>query len=275
MAQCYYDAGKRYFDSGKPIVIRRKDVKKVQEYARAQATLRDYLIVRLPIKIGLRTSEIASLRIEDIDFDARSFQVLDSKKKRRYPLPLDVLTLQLIQDLIGSNKSGYVFTHETWKHRRRGQPLTRLTVWVRTSRTAHKAGVEGYSPRVGRHYFAANWAFVEKKSMEGLRRILRHKNLAVTTAYLAKLFVFEDLQVEYEQTQNPYLEPASSRGAKPLPPESHKTDFYREWCSHCDHEPICKIMDQMCASPGATGCKFYIPKQQASLNTVHGEKRFG
>jgi integrase len=56
------------------------------------------------MKIGLRTGEICSLRIEYINFEEKTFHVLDSKRKRLYPLPLDALTLQLIQDLVGSRK---------------------------------------------------------------------------------------------------------------------------------------------------------------------------
>lgn len=253
------NGAQQQFTSADAIIIRRVDVLKVHDYARAHASLRDYLIIRLPIKIGLRTSEIASLQIEDIDFGNRSFQVLDSKKHRYYPLPLDVVTLQLIQDLIKDKREGYVFTHQIWKHRRQGEPLTRLTIWVRTSRIGEEAGVKGYSPRLGRHYFAAEWHYIKRKNSALLRRILRHKSLAYTQFYLSRLIFFEDLQREYEQTQNPYLEPNSAR-AKPL-----LTDFYRQWCSSCQHEPVCRIIDQMCASPGATGCRYYTRKKEVEI----------
>lgn len=93
------ETAKRRYDSGQTIVIRRVDVEHVEAYARGHRDLRDYLMLRLPKKIGLRTHEIATLKIENIDFQSRSFRVLDSKKKRLYPLLLDILTLELIQEL--------------------------------------------------------------------------------------------------------------------------------------------------------------------------------
>ena len=253
-----HNGGKTWLTTADAIIIRRVDILKVHDYARAHACLRDYLMIRLPMKIGLRATEVCTLQIQDIQFDTRSFQVLDSKKKRFYPLPLDILTLQLIRDLVKLRKNGYVFQREgkkSWHKKHRGQPLARATVWDRVHKIGRAAGVHEFHPRLLRHYFAADWAYVQKKSIEGLRRILRHKNLFITHRYLARLVFFEDLQQEYEETQNPYTSPLTQ--TKPL-----LTDFYHHWCSTCEHEPICKIIDQMCTSPGATGCRFYAKKEE-------------
>jgi len=247
------NGGKRY-GSADAIIIRRVDVEKVHDYARINCDLRDYLLIRLPMKIGLRTREIATLTVEDIDFQTRSFRVLDSKKHRFYPLPLDVLTLQLIKDLTNGLR-GLVFRHKTYK-RNEGKPLTNVTIWKAVRVIGECAGVKGFHPRVLRHFFACDWHIVQHKSIEGLRRILRHKNLSVTHSYLARLVFFEDIQKEFEETQNPYVNVDSN-------PRS--SGFYEEYCSRCTHEQVCSLKQQMCSCKGATGCRFYKQKKEVII----------
>lgn len=204
-------AGHRSNWAGEAIVIKRSQIEHIHAYAREHCSLRDFLIVHLPMEIGLRNSEIRTLKIENISFESRSFEVLDSKKLELFPLPLDMLSLQLIQDLIGSRPKGYVFIHKTWKLSRKDVPLSDVEIWQITHNIGEKAGVKGYNPRMGRHYFAAHWIFVLKKSLAVLQRILRHKNLAVTTIYLSKLVFFEDIQKAYEGIQNRPLVPETAQ----------------------------------------------------------------
>ena len=194
--------------TGEAIIIRRSDVEHVHAYAREHCSLRDFLIVHLPMEIGLRNSEIRTLRIENIDFESRSFDVLDSKKLELFPLPLDMLSLQLIKDLIEDRSEGYVFVHMgSWTSAKHDVPLSHVEVWKITRDIAEEAGVQGYNPRMGRHYFAAHWIFDLKGNIVVLQRILRHKNLAITTIYVSKLSFFEDIQKAYEGIQNSPLVP--------------------------------------------------------------------
>ena len=249
--------GGQRWGSADAIIIRRSDVEKVHDYARQNRDLRDYLLIRLPMKIGLRTREIATLAVEDIDFETRSFQVLDSKKHTFYPLPLDVLTLQLIQDLVKDVVQGLVFKHKTYKHERENKPLTNVSIWKTVRDIGEEVNVKGFHPRVLRHYFAAEWHIVQHKSIETLRRILRHKNLSVTHRYLSRLVFFEDIQKEYEETKNPYISIATRNL-----PDSGKGSFYEEFCSKCDHEPTCKFLEKMCSCEACSGCRFYKPKKE-------------
>jgi hypothetical protein len=244
---------------GEAIIIRRADIEHVHDYARVHRKLRDFVLVRSPIKIGLRTNEIRTLNIEDIDFESRNFQVLDSKKKRFYPLPLDVLTLQYIKDLIGDRTEGPVFTREdNRKIRIKHKPLSRVAIWYLFHGIGMEAGVKDFNPRICRHYFACKW--IEdmkkpgsKKTIVGLQRILRHSNIATTTFYTARLTFEEDIEQEYHDMQEPYIAHA----------ETHATSqFYRDFCSKCEREPTCKYVDQVASSPWASGCRFYKPKKE-------------
>jgi integrase len=247
------EKGKNYSWQADTIIIRRTDILKVHNYARQHCCLRDYLLIRLPMKIGLRTGEICSFRIENINFQEKTFHVLDSKRKRFYPLPLDALTLQLIHDLIGNRFKGYVFTRElrsqSWSHVKAGKPLHVATVEKRIEKISEAAGVKGLTPRLLRHYFAVEW-HRQGGSLELLRRILRHKSLAYTQFYLSRLVYFEDLQSEYEKLQNGPL----SRVSEQL--GSLDTGcLTQKICHSCANLPICKLADQM--PIWATGCQHY------------------
>jgi hypothetical protein len=198
--------------AGEAIVIKRSDVEHVHAYAQQHANPRDFLILHIPMKIGLRNSEIRSLRIEHIDFENRSFQVLDSKKYTFFPLPLDMLSLQLVKDLVGERCEGLVFTHRgSWTKVKADEPLSRVEIWQIIHDIAEKVGVKGFNPRILRHYFAAHWVYDEKKSLVTLQRILRHKSLAVTQVYLSKLSFFEDVQREFDGVQNSPLVPETTQ----------------------------------------------------------------
>jgi integrase len=244
---------------GEAIVIRRADVEHVHDYARVNRKLRDFLLIRLPMKIGLRTTEIITLNIEDIDFETFHIQVLDSKKKQFDTLSLDGITLQLMKDLIGDRTEGPAFPREDNRRiRAQHKPLSRVAVWYLFHEIGLAAGVKGFNPRICRHYFACKWIKDmkkpgSKKTIVGLQRTLRHANIATTTFYTARLVFQEDLDEEYHDMQEPYIAHA----------ETHATSqFYRDFCSKCEREPTCKYVDQVASSPWASGCRFYKPKKE-------------
>jgi integrase len=242
------------------IIIKRSDVEHVHDWARENCNLRDFLLIRLPMKIGLRNSEIRTLRIENINFHDHSFQVLDSKKHMLFPLPLDMLTLQHIQDLIGMRTEGYVFTHTTsWTYVKHAQPLSHVQIWTIIHEIAEKAGVKGFNPRILRHYFAImylreqeeqpDWQRKRRRTLETLRKLLRHSHLGVTQIYLSKLTFFEDMQEEYESVQNePIVNQAAPMGFEPT-----------SICNDCSNLTLCKFQPLPSC---VTKCRFYAPKQE-------------
>ncbi|MGB8781041.1 MAG: site-specific integrase [Candidatus Bathyarchaeia archaeon] len=237
------------------LIIKRSDIISVHDYARANCEPRDYLLIRLPMKIGLRTGEICTLRIENIDFESRTFQVLDSKRKKLYPLPLDPVTLELIRALAGKRSEGYVFRQQrSWKYIRSENPLRTATVWIRARTIAKDAGVDDFNPRILRHFFAAEW-HQSGKSLEVLRRILRHKSLAYTQFYLARLVYFEDVQSAYDEVMNgPLAEGKLKACSGP--------------CSDCSIVNVCKYAGTV--PEYALGCRFKpIVKMEVEHATIN------
>jgi integrase len=244
----------RHAWAAEPIVIHRSDVERVLQWARENEIPRDYLILRLPAEIGLRTSEIAMLRIEDIDFEKHTFKVWDSKKHGLFPLPLDMVTLQLIQDLIEDREKGFVFGHvASWIHHKHEMPLSPQQIWFMTKAIGERAGVRGMSPRLLRAYFAAQWAIVKKKNLVILQRILRHAHLGITQIYVSKLTFFEDMQREYEDIQNAPFVSMDVRAEASVEVQ-RATSAVAEVCQDCPNLQVCKFAASM--PECVTACRY-------------------
>ena len=179
----------------KPVVIRRNDIVKVIDYARKNCSLRDYLLIRLAAKLGLRTGELAALNIEDLNFEELTVQVTDSKKHRKLTLPCDPLTMELLKQLVNGRRKGPVFLSNNHACKKPAR-MAVVSVWWRIREIARRAGVEDFKPRYFRYYFAAEWVRAGK-NLELLRRLLRHDNIENTMRYVQRLTFFEDLQAEY------------------------------------------------------------------------------
>jgi hypothetical protein len=203
------------------------------------------------MKIGLRTGEIATLRIENIDFESRSFQVLDSKKKILFPLPLDMVTLQLIQDLIRERLEGYVFTRtQSWKYVKKDLPLSVALIWYIIHEIGLNAGVRGFKPRMLRQYFAAHWVRDENKSVSTLQEILRHTSLETTQIYIGRMSFWEDTQAEYDQVKSgPFIEFQREETGTVQAQRAHA-----KVCTDCAAIQVCKYASSMpeCVS----GCRY-------------------
>ena len=199
----------------KPLLISLKNVETVYRYAYgkyehepSKLNLRNYLMIRLPRKIGLRTTEITTQKIELINWTQRIIMVLDSKKHVLTPLPIDLLTLHFIRELVSPRKHGYVFIREgqTWTRVKADVALTKCRIWQIVREIAEKAGVEGFNPRDLRRAFAYEWhrKIKDKKSrktMKGLQLMMRHLHQKTTDVYLDSMYSFEDLQREFDDAQ--------------------------------------------------------------------------
>ena len=224
------------------VVIRRVDIERIHDYAREHCSERDFLLVRLPMQIGLRTGEIATLCIENIDFETRTFQVLDSKKKVLYPLPLDVLTLQLIKDLIGFRTHGYVFRQSrSWKYCKGDKALTDASIWTVIHNIAKAVGIQGFNPRMLRHYFAAHWIYDLHNSVPSLQVILRHESAENTMIYVGRLSFWEDVQREYDGIRKGPIVESHIEETAPVQAQG----VHAKVCSECGAIQVCKYAATM------------------------------
>ena len=238
-------------------IIRRRDILHVHAYALEQCRQHDYsdrylrnlMFIRLPMKAGLRNSEIRTLRAEYIDFQTCRFQVLDSKKYKLYPLPLDVETTDLLSQLLHDKHEGYVFRHvKSWKKRKQDMPLSKQLIWHTVKNIGLAAGVEGLKPRDLRDFFAAYWHYVKHGSIAVLQQLMRHENPEMTWQYVSSMVFEEDVEAEYRRHMDGF---ASKVGIDKMVPEV---------CRDCLKADVCQFAATMPSH--ATDCRFKLKQKE-------------
>jgi len=148
------------FDKRLPECLSQDDAKKMLNAVKddTRQGIRNRAILELLYGCGLRVSELTGLRLDHLHFELGYIVALSKSKKER-AIPINDLAkaavqkyLQEIRGSYGKSRSGpYLFLN------RRGERLSRQSVFKLVKRTALKAGVGGtVSPHTFRHSFAAH-----------------------------------------------------------------------------------------------------------------------
>jgi len=145
--------------------------------------MRDKAILLLLARLGLRASEVADLKLEDIDWSHGTFTIIGkSRHEAKLPLPQDVgdaiLTyLKCARPRMGSTHV-FITAVAPW------QPITRDVVRHATARAIRRAGVE--SPSRGSHvlrHSAATALLRQGASLQVIGEVLRHRSIDTTALY--------------------------------------------------------------------------------------------
>ncbi|NVM23937.1 MAG: site-specific integrase [Desulfobacterales bacterium] len=158
--------------------LKDRDAKKLLSAAKR---LKAQTIIHILLCTGIRSGELAALNVEDVDYDSKQLYIVDSKKKKRFAVPVDSKTLGLIKRYVHSRSEGPLFISQMTRKR-----LTDQGVCKTVRKAAARAGIKhkyNVTPRTLRHTFAINWLRAGG-NIESLRRILRHKTLLSTQVYL-------------------------------------------------------------------------------------------
>ena len=139
------------------------------------SSLRDRAILTLFVDSGMRTSELATLRRQDIQADI----LLVRGKSGEREVPISEETRRLLLALIDSEGKGeYIFRGY------RGGPLSRHGVYRIVSAHMRKANITG--PKVGahriRHAFGKGY-LVNGGDLRSLQKIMGHSNITTTEKY--------------------------------------------------------------------------------------------
>jgi integrase/recombinase XerD len=142
---------------------------------------RDFAILLLLSRLGLRIGEVAALRLDDLDWRAGELVVCGKGSRReRLPLPVDVgeAVAVWLRDGRPDCQSRFVFTRARAPHD--GLHPSALTSVVH--RACARAGV----PRVGAHrlrHTAATEMLRAGSSLREVGQVLRHRSSEVTSIY--------------------------------------------------------------------------------------------
>lgn len=128
---------------------------------------RDTALIRLLIDTGLRASEIAGIRVSDIDWTTNSIEVLGKGRKVR-SVPFGRKTAQAL-DRYKRAREQYPAVRLNpdvwWLGRGHGNRLTPSGVQDIIRRRCKQAGIDKLYPHLFRHAFAHNW--LSKGGSEG------------------------------------------------------------------------------------------------------------
>ena len=133
---------------------------------------------------GMRRSELAHLKVGDIDSQRMIIRVVAGKRSKDRDLPLSPALLQTLREYWRWRKPKlYLFPTRT-RRVHSEEPISDKTVWIACSEAAHRAGIR---KRVTPHTLRHSWATHLLEAGTDLRTIqvlLGHDDLETTAQYL-------------------------------------------------------------------------------------------
>lgn len=143
---------------------------------------RDYAMLALLVRLGLRPGEVTSLRLDDIDWRAGELAVVGKGDRiERLPLPVDVgeaVAAYLRDGRPATAEGRTVFVRFRAPHR----SLSVAGVTDAVARTAQRAGLGCVRARQLRHT-AATAMVRAGAALPEVGQVLRHRNLLTTSIY--------------------------------------------------------------------------------------------
>jgi integrase len=133
---------------------------------------RDYIILRLLAKTGMRVGELCRIEVKDIDFKNHLIYIPVAKRDERREVPMDHVTSQLLQFYIMDKK----ISGKVWN-------ITTRAVQNIVDKYAALAGLtKNVSPHSFRHYFGTN---LVRHGMSEFRvmKLMGHRSVSTTMLY--------------------------------------------------------------------------------------------
>ena len=138
---------------------------------------RDLAIIRLATRMGLRSGDIAGLKISEVDFDARYINIVQEKTGQplslQMPQEVSDALLSHLENTKGKAEDGYMFHSMSAPHRRITTSIIRHAV----TNCFQSAGINISGKKHGPHAFRSTLASSmvnDGVSYETVRRILGH-----------------------------------------------------------------------------------------------------
>lgn len=169
-----------YVKEGKPLPkkLSQDQVKKL--FGKVRNPL-DRALFLLMLRCGLRVSEVAHLKLSDIDWEQKALLVEQGKgrKDRRVYISVDALTSlkECLKNRPGRVPGNYFF----WNQKRKDKPLGVKAIQKKMERVAKAAGVKASCHSL-RHTFASN-LLEEGAEVISIKEFLGHESIASSERY--------------------------------------------------------------------------------------------
>ena len=133
---------------------------------------------------GMRRSEVAHLKVGDIDSQRMIIRVVAGKRGKDRDLPLSPALLETLREYWRWRKPKLYLFPTRMRRVQSEEPISDKTVWIACSEAAHRAGIR---KRVTPHTLRHSWATHLLEAGTDLRTIqvlLGHDDLETTAQYL-------------------------------------------------------------------------------------------
>ena len=181
------DTPRTYRDELPPRALPWHQVKKLLRSVdrSSKAGLRDYAILHLMAYYGLRASEIADLRLDDVDFEAGTCRVRQRKTSSDLLLPLSSQTLGVLRQYLKRERPDIDHPRLFLRARRPSGGLRHYAVCDVFYKRASQSGlrIEDYSSYCLRHAFAMR-LLQRGVGVKAIGDLLGHRSLEATCVYL-------------------------------------------------------------------------------------------
>lgn len=171
-----------------PVVLTDDEVKRIYTYragCRTGIELRNAAMLMLGLRLGLRASDVVSLRLEDIDWKQRRISIIQEKTKHPLVLPLSIDAGNSLYAYLSSSRPKAENNHVFIRHK---APFGRLT--IRSCENAFKAALPEMAdrPGVGFHTLRRTFATGILRNNAGMNAVmdaLGHHDNTTAVKYLS------------------------------------------------------------------------------------------
>ncbi len=174
-----------------PKYLKERDIRRLLA-APDREHLRDRVMLRILYRCGLRVSELTHLHIEDIDFPEGTLTVRQGKGGKDRVVPVDDMTLDIIEMYIGDAKEGVLITSNTT-----GKQISTRQVERIVDKYARQVGIsQKVYPHMLRHSFAVH-CLKAGMNLRTVQKMLGHSSLTTTQVYLD--LTSDDVKEDYHK----------------------------------------------------------------------------
>ena len=166
------------------------DIGKIKRHLLKTQQYRNYLLFVMGINVGLRISDLLSLKISDVWHNGKCVEAIvirEQKTKKYRTIALNGATEEAIERYLGSLKT---FNEDDWlfKSRKYGTPLTKQSAHRIINQIMADCGIVGHW---GTHTLRKTFAYQlymanaeQPMILEYLMKLLNHSSQQITLAYM-------------------------------------------------------------------------------------------
>jgi integrase/recombinase XerC len=150
----------------------------------ASDNIRDYAIIQTFLQTGIRLSELAHLRVDEVDFEHRLLTVRQGKGKKDRQIPLVDDAVKALRNYMRYRNTQLILDDEIFFLAKNGTSLNVSTVKYTVAKYVKKAGIRKKTGvHTLRHTFGAHKAD-KNMSLATLQELMGHKKKETTLKYI-------------------------------------------------------------------------------------------